>query len=42
MGKLILEEILWEITSKCNENCAYCGSKDIKDTPQLCERSSSS
>jgi len=39
MRKLILEEILWEITSKCNENCAYCGSKDIKDLPQLSEMS---
>lgn len=27
--KIQLEEILWEITPKCNLNCTYCGSKSI-------------
>lgn len=27
--KLKIEEILWEITNKCNRNCDYCGSKSI-------------
>lgn len=27
--KLKIEEILWEITPKCNRNCSFCGSKDI-------------
>lgn len=26
---LKLKEVLWEITNKCNRNCAYCGSKEI-------------
>ncbi len=34
--KLKIEEILWEITNRCNRSCTYCGSKDIinigKDT----------
>ena len=25
--KLKLKEILWEVTLKCNKNCAFCGSK---------------
>lgn len=24
-----LKEIIWEITDNCNQNCSYCGSKDI-------------
>lgn len=27
--KLKIEEILWEITPKCNRNCSFCGSKSI-------------
>jgi len=27
--KLKLKEVLWEITSRCNRNCDYCGSKHI-------------
>ena len=27
--KLNLKEVLWEITPKCNRNCAFCGSSDI-------------
>jgi MoaA/NifB/PqqE/SkfB family radical SAM enzyme len=32
---LKLEEIIWEITRKCNKNCKYCGSKDVieKENP---------
>jgi MoaA/NifB/PqqE/SkfB family radical SAM enzyme len=26
--KLKLNEIIWEITDQCHNNCAYCGSKD--------------
>lgn len=26
---ITLKEIVWEITGRCNNNCAYCGSKDI-------------
>jgi len=29
MSKLKLNEIIWEITSKCNKGCKYCGSKAI-------------
>jgi len=32
---LKLEEILWEITPKCNKNCKYCGSKDITKNEPL-------
>ena len=28
-GKLILQEIIWEITSACHNNCDYCGSKGL-------------
>ena len=28
-GKLKLKEIIWEVTSKCNNNCSYCGSKEV-------------
>jgi len=31
MSKIILKEILFEVTNQCNKNCAYCGSKDITD-----------
>ena len=24
-----LNEVIWEITNKCNKNCSYCGSSDI-------------
>ena len=27
--KLKLHEIVWEITNKCNNNCSYCGSKEL-------------
>ena len=27
--KLKLQEIIWEITGKCNNGCAYCGSTDL-------------
>ena len=30
--KLKLHEIIWEITNKCNNNCSYCGSKEITTT----------
>lgn len=29
MGFLTLKHILWELTVKCNNNCDYCGSKNI-------------
>ena len=29
MKNLVLDEILWEITDRCNKGCKYCGSKDI-------------
>lgn len=32
MALLQLEEILWEITNKCNKKCTYCGSSDIINT----------
>jgi MoaA/NifB/PqqE/SkfB family radical SAM enzyme len=32
---LTLEEVLWEITSNCNKNCSFCGSKDIINQGQL-------
>ena len=28
---LKLSEIIWEITGHCKNNCAYCGSKEIRD-----------
>ncbi len=28
-GKLKLKEVIWEITSECNNNCSYCGSKEV-------------
>lgn len=27
--KMQIEELLWEITNKCNRNCSFCGSKEI-------------
>jgi hypothetical protein len=30
--KLRLQEVLWEITRKCNMDCKYCGSKGVKTT----------
>lgn len=27
-----LQEVIWEITNQCNQNCSYCGSKDIINT----------
>lgn len=30
---LKLQEIIWEITGKCNNGCEYCGSKDAWNTP---------
>lgn len=30
--RLSLNEIIWEYTLKCDNNCAYCGSKDILNT----------
>jgi MoaA/NifB/PqqE/SkfB family radical SAM enzyme len=37
MPILELKELLWEITSKCNKNCDYCGSKGTinKDVVEL-------
>jgi len=29
---LKLKEIIWEITGECNNNCKYCGSKEISRT----------
>jgi len=29
MSKSMLSEIIWEITSKCDKGCEYCGSADI-------------
>lgn len=29
MSVLKLQEVLWEITPKCDKGCSYCGSKDI-------------
>jgi MoaA/NifB/PqqE/SkfB family radical SAM enzyme len=29
---LELKEIIWEITGKCNNNCSYCGSLEIKNS----------
>lgn len=26
-----LKEIIWEITGRCNNNCEYCGSSDVKN-----------
>lgn len=28
-GILKLDEVIWEITSKCNNGCSYCGSKEV-------------
>jgi len=42
-----LRDVIWEVTSKCNRNCEYCGSKDTlnqkdepkpKDTIKIAER----
>ena len=29
-ARIDLQEIIWEITGKCLNNCSYCGSKDIR------------
>jgi MoaA/NifB/PqqE/SkfB family radical SAM enzyme len=34
---LQLNEIIWEITNRCNKNCSYCGSKKILVKPDLPE-----
>ncbi|MEK6832875.1 MAG: radical SAM protein [Nanoarchaeota archaeon] len=34
-GMLKLEEVLWEVTSKCNKNCHYCGSKNVLNKKEL-------
>jgi MoaA/NifB/PqqE/SkfB family radical SAM enzyme len=31
--RLLLNEIIWEITAKCRNNCSYCGSKEAWDLP---------
>lgn len=30
--KLKLREIVWEMTNQCNNNCSYCGSKELRNT----------
>lgn len=30
--QLKLKEIIWEITGECHNNCAYCGSKSVKNS----------
>ena len=29
VNRLSLDEMLWEITLKCNKSCSYCGSKEL-------------
>ena len=30
---LKLNEIIYEITSECHNNCSYCGSKEVSSIP---------
>ena len=38
MNKLILKEIIWEITGRCENGCKYCGSKDVWNNEIVNER----